>query len=188
MKAVRIHKHGLPDVLQYCECPEPKLGSNEVLIEVRATSINHLDLFIRRGMPGVQIRLPLILGCDAAGVIREVGDTVSRFCSGDRVLINPSIRCGFCESCSDGYSNRCVRHVMVGQDIDGGYAQFVKVPAHVVLPIPDTLSFEEASAAPLVFLSAWSMLVRKGQIRPGEDVRKYMYRFDRSILDYKVSR
>ena len=170
MKAVVFHEHGGPAVLKYEDAPDPKPGRGDVLIEVRATSINHIDIFLRRGMPGVRVPLPKIAGCDASGVIREVGPDVSGLKPGDRVTINPGISCGHCEFCASGFGSQCTTYAMVGEHIDGAYAQLLRVPAHIVLPIPDTLSFEEAAAAPLVFLTAWSMMVGKGDIRPGEDV------------------
>jgi NADPH:quinone reductase-like Zn-dependent oxidoreductase len=170
MKAVVFHQHGGPEVLQYQDVPDPKPGRGEVLIEVRAASINHIDIFLRRGMPGVNIPMPKIVGSDAAGVVRELGPGVSGLQAGQRVTINPGISCGRCEFCAAGFGSQCMSYAMVGEHRDGAYAQFVAVPAHIVLPIPDSLSFEEAAAAPLVFLTAWSMMVGKGNIRPGEDV------------------
>ena len=170
MKAVVFRQHGGPEVLRYEDVPEPVPGRGEVLIEVRATSINHIDIFLRRGMPGVKVPLPKIAGSDAAGIIREVGPDVSGLTAGQRVTINPGVSCGRCEFCSAGYGSQCVSYHMIGENTDGAYAQLVKVPAHIVLPIPDSMSFEEAAAAPLVFLTAWSMMVGKGNIRPGEDV------------------
>src|SRR5215471_15379135 len=170
MKAVRFHSHGGPDVLKYEDVPDPKAGPGEVLIEVHATSINHVDIFLRRGMPGVKVSLPKIAGCDAAGVVRELGTGVAGLSVGDRVTINPGISCGHCEFCAAGYGSQCTTYRMVGEHIDGAYAQLVKVPAHIVLRIPDSMSFEEAAAAPLVFLTAWSMLVGKGRIQAGEVV------------------
>jgi NADPH:quinone reductase-like Zn-dependent oxidoreductase len=170
MKAVVFHEHGGPEVLRYEDAPDPKPGRGDVLIEVKATSINHIDIFLRRGMPGVRVPLPKIAGCDAAGIIREVGPDVSGLKVGDRVTINPGIGCGHCEFCASGFGSQCTTYAMVGEHIDGAYAQLLRVPAHIVLPIPDSLSFEEAAAAPLVFLTAWSMMVGKGDIRPGEDV------------------
>jgi NADPH:quinone reductase-like Zn-dependent oxidoreductase len=121
-------------------------------------------------MPGVKVALPKIAGCDAAGIIREVGADVTTFRPGDRVTINPGISCGHCEFCAAGFGSQCTTYAMVGEHIDGAYAQLLKVPAHVVMRIPDSLSFEDAAAVPLVFLTAWSMLIGKGNIRPGEDV------------------
>jgi len=170
MKAVVFNQHGGPEVLQYVDVPDPRPGPGEVLIEVKATSINHIDIFLRRGMPGIKVPLPKIVGSDAAGIIRELGRDVSGLIPGQRVTINPGITCGHCEFCSAGFGSQCVSWAMVGENRDGAYAEFVVVPAHIVLPIPDHISFEEAAAAPLVFLTAWSMMVGKGNIRPGEDV------------------
>jgi len=170
MKAVVFNQHGGPEVLQYVDVPNPRPGPGEVLIEVKATSINHIDIFLRRGMPGIKVPLPKIVGSDAAGIIRELGRDVSGLTPGQRVTINPGIACGHCEFCSAGFGSQCVSWAMVGENRDGAYAEFVVVPAHIVLPIPDHISFEEAAAAPLVFLTAWSMMVGKGNIRPGEDV------------------
>lgn len=170
MKAVVFNQHGGPEVLQYVDVPNPRPGPGEVLIEVKATSINHIDIFLRRGMPGIKVPLPKIGGSDAAGIIRELGRDVSGLTPGQRVTINPGIACGHCEFCSAGFGSQCVSWAMVGENRDGAYAEFVVVPAHIVLPIPDHISFEEAAAAPLVFLTAWSMMVGKGNIRPGEDV------------------
>ena len=170
MKAVVFAHHGGPDVLEYKEVPDPKPQRGEVLIEVKATSINHIDIFLRRGMPGMKIPLPKIVGSDAAGIVRELGPDVTGLAPGQRVTINPGISCGRCEFCVAGFGSQCVSYAMVGENRDGAYAGFVAVPAHIVLPIPDSVSFEEAAAAPLVFLTAWSMMVVKGNIRPAEDV------------------
>src|SRR5881628_2388025 len=170
MKAVVFEKHGGPAVLEYQDVPEPKAGPGEVLIEVKATSINHIDIFLRRGMPGIKVPLPKIVGSDAAGIIRQLGPDVSGLTVGQRVTINPGISCGHCEFCAGGFGSQCTSYAMVGENRDGAYAELVAVPAHIVLPIPDSISFEEAAAAPLVFLTAWSMMISKGNIRPGEDV------------------
>jgi NADPH:quinone reductase-like Zn-dependent oxidoreductase len=121
-------------------------------------------------MPGVKVPLPKIAGCDASGIIRELGADVAGLRAGDRVTINPGISCGHCEFCASGFGSQCTTYAMVGEHIDGAYAQLLKVPAHIVLPIPDKMSFEDAAAAPLVFLTAWSMMIGKGRIQPGEDV------------------
>jgi NADPH:quinone reductase-like Zn-dependent oxidoreductase len=170
MKAVVFHQHGGPEVLQYTDVEKPSPGPSDVLIEVKATSINHIDIFLRRGMPGVKVPMPKIVGSDAAGIIREVGRDVAGLQPGQRVTINPGVSCGHCEACAAGFGSQCISYSMVGESRDGAYAQFIAVPAHIVLPIPDSISFEEAAAAPLVFLTAWSMMVGKGNIRPGEDV------------------
>src|SRR6266571_3372638 len=170
MKAVVFDRHGGPEVLRSEDVPEPAPARGDVVIEVKAASINHIDIFLRRGMPGVKVPMPKIAGSDAAGVIREVGSDAPGLQIGQRVTINPGVSCGHCEYCAAGFGSQCVSYAMVGENRDGAYAQWLVVPAHIVLPIPDSLSFEEAAAAPLVFLTAWSMLVGKGNIRPGEDV------------------
>ncbi len=121
-------------------------------------------------MPGVKVPLPKIPGSDASGIIREIGPDILDLKVGQRVTINPGVSCGRCAFCAAGFGSQCVSFHMIGEHTDGAYAELVKVPAHIVLPIPDSLSFEEAAAAPLVFLTAWSMMVGKGNIRPGEDV------------------
>src|SRR5262245_47251081 len=168
MKAVVVHEHGGPEVLTYQDRETPIPGPDEVLIEIHATSINHIDIWIRKGLPG--IRFPLIPGCDAAGIVRSTGERVSGLAPGTRVVINPGISCGHCEFCAAGFGSQCDSFTMVGENRDGAYAEFLTVPARIVLPIPDSLTFEEAAAAPLVTLTAWSMMVNKGQLRPGEDV------------------
>jgi NADPH:quinone reductase-like Zn-dependent oxidoreductase len=170
MRAVVLDKHGGPEVLTMQEREIPKPGADEILIEVRATSINHIDVWVRKGLPGIRFPLPLIPGCDVAGIVRASGDRVSGPPDGTRVVINPGISCGSCGSCAAGFASQCDSFTMVGEHRDGGYAQFVVVPAHIALPIPDSLSFEEAAAAPLVTVTAWSMMVNKGKLRPGEDV------------------
>jgi NADPH:quinone reductase-like Zn-dependent oxidoreductase len=121
-------------------------------------------------MPGVKVQLPKIAGGDASGIIREIGEGVSNLKIGQRVTINPGVSCGRCEFCSAGFGSQCASYQLIGENTDGAYAELIKVPAHIVLPIPDSISFEDAAAAPLVFLTAWSMMVVKGNIRPGEDV------------------
>jgi NADPH:quinone reductase-like Zn-dependent oxidoreductase len=170
MKAVVFSRHGGPEVLEHRDVPEPKPGRSEVLIEVKATSINHIDIFLRRGMPGITVPMPKIVGSDAAGVIRELGADVTDLKIGQRVTINPGISCGHCEFCAAGFGSQCFTYSMIGESRDGAYAELLAVPAHIVLPIPDSLSFENAAAAPLVFLTAWSMMIGKGNLRPGEDV------------------
>jgi len=170
MKAVVFDQHGGPEVLQYRDVPDPSPAAGEVLIEVKAASINHIDIFLRRGMPGIKVSMPKIVGSDAAGIIRALGSGVSGLSAGQRVTINPGIACGRCEFCAAGFGSQCVSWAMLGENRDGSYAELLTVPAHIVLPIPDSVSFEEAAAAPLVFITAWSMMINKGNLRPGEDV------------------
>src|SRR2546423_14366119 len=118
MKAVRFHAHGGPEVLKYENAPDPKPGTGEVLIEVKATSINHIDIFLRRGMPGVKVPMPKIAGCDASGIVREIGSGVSGLTIGQRVTINPGISCGRCEFCAAGFGSQCGSFGMVGESRD----------------------------------------------------------------------
>lgn len=170
MKAIRIHSHGGPEVLQLDDLPAPRPGPGEILLDVRAASVNHLDLFIRRGMPGVKIPLPRIPGADAAGTVAELGAGVQDVQVGDRVLLNPGISCGHCEFCAAGEGSQCLTYTLIGEHCDGAYAQRIAVPARNAYPIPGGLSFEQAAALPLVSLTAWRMLVTRAAVRPGEDV------------------
>ena len=170
MKAIRIHAHGGPEVLKLETVPDPVAGPGEVVLRVRAASVNHLDLFIRRGMPGVKVPLPRIPGADAAGEVESVGSGVTALKPGDRVTVNPGSSCGTCEFCAGGRGSLCLAYAILGEHGDGTYAEKVKVPARSVHPIPAALSFEDAAAFPLVGLTAWSMLVTKARVQPGEEV------------------
>src|SRR3989441_12575501 len=170
MKAVIFQQHGGPEVLQYTEVADPKTKANEVLIEVRACALNHLDVWVRNGLPGIKIPLPHILGCDVAGVVREVGELVTWAKPGDEVMIHPGVSCGHCAECLAGRDNMCDEYDIIGYRRDGGYAELVAVPGVNVIPKPRSLSWEEAAALPLVTLTAWHMLVTRAHVQPGEDV------------------
>ncbi len=170
MKAVRFHAHGGVENLIYEEAPDPSIRGDEVLVRVRACALNHLDIWVRNGIPGVKIPLPHILGSDIAGEVAQVGDLVTRVKGGERVLIAPGLSCGQCLPCLSGRDNLCRQYTIIGSRTDGGYAEYVKIPEVNVIPIPGSLSFEEAAAIPLVFLTAWHMLVTRAGIRPGDEV------------------
>jgi NADPH:quinone reductase-like Zn-dependent oxidoreductase len=170
MKAVVFHEHGGADVLRYEERPDPQIRAHEVLVEVRACALNHLDVWTRGGLPGIKIRLPHILGNDIAGVVREVGDVVDWVKPGDEVLLQPGVSCGHCLECLSGRDNLCRQYAVLGSERDGGYAELVAAPAVNVVPKPKNLSWEEAAALPLVTLTAWHMLVTRARVEPGEDV------------------
>ena len=171
MKATYIDRQGDVDVLTYGDMPEPSVGSRDVLIRVRATALNHLDIFARAGRNGVVLdRFPHILGCDLAGEVAQVGTEVDGFVSGDRVLVDYSIRCGRCEACDSGRDQLCIDSRSIGISVNGGYAQYVSVPWTNVHAIPGTLSFEEAASIPLVYKTAWHCLVTRCNLKPGEDV------------------
>jgi NADPH:quinone reductase-like Zn-dependent oxidoreductase len=170
MKIARIHEHGGADVLRYEDAPEPRIRANQVLVRVRATALNHLDLFVRAGLPGVKIPMPHILGSDIAGEIVETGDLCDRVQPGWRVLLSPGLSCRQCEQCLSGNDNLCRRYTLFGYGVDGGNAELLAAPEYSAIRIPDELSFEEAAAAPLVFLTAWHMLITRARLQPGEDV------------------
>lgn len=170
MKAIVIHEHGGFDKLTYQDVDQPKISQREVLIQVKASSLNHLDIFVRNGIPGIKIPLPHIMGSDCSGVVAEVGSEVRRVRVGDRVTVNPSLWCGHCEFCTAGEHSLCVNFQILGEHVDGAWAEFTKVPEENVYPIPDGLSFEEAAAFPLVFLTAWRMLITRAALKPGETV------------------
>jgi NADPH:quinone reductase-like Zn-dependent oxidoreductase len=170
MKAVIFNRHGGPEVLEYADSPEPKIQANEVLVAVKACALNHLDVWARGGMPGIQIPLPHILGNDIAGVVREVGELVSWVRPGAEVMLQPGVSCGHCAECLAGRDNLCRDYDILGYRRAGGYAEFVAAPGVNVIPKPESLSWEEAAALPLVTLTAWHMLVTRAALQPGEHV------------------
>ncbi|HXQ74366.1 MAG TPA: zinc-binding dehydrogenase [Pyrinomonadaceae bacterium] len=170
MKAAIFKQHGGPEVLEYADVPEPRMLANEVLVQVKACALNHLDIFVRRGMPGIQIPLPHILGNDIAGVVRDVGELVTWVKPGDEVMVHPGVSCGHCEACLSGQDNLCREYDIIGYRRDGGYAELVAVPGVNIFPKPPQLSWEEAAALPLVTVTAWHMLVTRANVQPGEDV------------------
>jgi NADPH:quinone reductase-like Zn-dependent oxidoreductase len=170
MRAVVFQEHGGPEVLHLEERPDPKIRANEVLVEVRACALNHLDVWARGGLPGIEIPLPHILGNDIAGVVREVGDVVDWVRPGDEVLLQPGVSCGHCRECLRGADNLCPEYDILGYRRDGGYAELVAAPGVGVVPKPEGLSWAEAAALPLTLLTAWHMLVARARVQPGEDV------------------
>ena len=170
MKAIVFEKHGEPDVLRYVDAPDPVINANEVLVRVRACALNHLDLWVRRGLPGVAIPLPHIPGSDVAGEVAEIGSGVTTVRPGQKVVLAPGVTCGKCPACISGHDNRCRSFTNLGYMVDGGCAEFVKVPEVNCLPYPENLSWEEAASIPLVFQTAWHMLLVRAELQPGEDV------------------
>jgi NADPH:quinone reductase-like Zn-dependent oxidoreductase len=170
VKAILFRQHGGPEVLQYVDVPEPEPRSNEVLVRVCACALNHLDLWVRGGLPNVPIPLPHIPGSDVAGEISKVGAEITTVQVGQKVVLAPGVTCGKCPACISGHDNLCRQFTNLGYMIDGGCAEFVRVPEVNCLPYPENLSFEEAASVPLVFQTAWHMLVDRAQLQPGEDV------------------
>jgi NADPH:quinone reductase-like Zn-dependent oxidoreductase len=170
MKAIVFEKHGSPEVLRYTDAPEPEPRSGEVLVRVHACALNRLDLWVRDGLPGVPIPLPHIPGSDIAGVVERVGASVANVKPGQKVVLTPGVSCGKCSACLAGNDNRCPQFTNLGYMIDGGCAEFVRCPEVNCFPYPEKLSFEQAAAVPLVFQTAWHMLVTRAQLQPAQDV------------------
>ena len=161
MKAVRFHEHGGPEVLRYEDAPDPQPAEGRAIVRVRTCALNHLDLWERRGLDRVKLPLPHISGADVAGEVLETGQ---------RVMLQPGLRCGACAACRRGDDNQCVRYDVLGLRSDGGYAELISVPLENLIPIPATLDFITAAAFPLTFLTAWHMLVTRGRLGEGDVV------------------
>jgi NADPH:quinone reductase-like Zn-dependent oxidoreductase len=168
MKAIRIHEFGGPEVLRYEDVPDPQPRKDQVLVRIRACAMNHLDIWVRKGLPSV--KLPHIPGSDVAGEIVEVGEYVSGLNPGQRVLLAPMHFCNHCAKCVAGLQNQCREFSVLGNAVDGGNCELIAVPAVNVIPIPDSLDFNQAASVPLVFLTAWHMLTGRAAIRPGQTV------------------
>ncbi len=168
MKAVRFHEQGPPSVLQLDDVADPAPGPGEVLLDVRAAGINHLDIWVRRTLPGIPV--PRIPGADAAGVVLALGPGATGVSVGDRVLIDPGLSCGECLTCHRGEPTLCRDYKILGESCDGTYCTRLAVPARNCLPIPEGWTFAQAAAFPLTALTAWRMLVVRGRLAPGEDV------------------
>jgi NADPH:quinone reductase-like Zn-dependent oxidoreductase len=168
MKAVRIHQFGGPEVLTYEDIPDPQPRKDQVLVKVKACSLNHLDVWVRKGLPGV--KLPHILGSDIAGEVVAVGEYVSGVKPGQRALVAPMHFCGHCVKCLAGMQNQCREFTVMGNAVDGGNCELFTAPAASVIPIPDSLDFNQAASVPLVFVTAWHMLVGLAGVRPGQTV------------------
>jgi len=170
MQAVVIHEHGGIEKLKIEKVADPQPGEDEVLLEVKACALNHLDIWTRRGIPGQKFPLPLIPGSDIAGVVKVTGSAVKGIRAGDRVVVQPGLSCGRCAACLAGTDNLCRSYGIIGETRNGGCAQLVVVPSINIIPLREGLSFDEAAAVPLTFLTAWHMLVARAHVRPGDDV------------------
>ena len=154
MKAVRFTEHGGPERLRYEEVPDPVAGPGEIIVRVKACALNYLDVWERRGLPGVPIPLPHISGADVAGIVEHAGPGVRHVKPGEKTLVNPGLSCMHCEACYAGKDNHCKDYSVLGYFTDGGYAERVRVPAVNALPYPGNLPFTDAAAIPLVFMTA----------------------------------
>jgi len=170
MRVVRIREHGGLDRLVFEDAPCPAPGPGEVRVAVKAAAVNHLDTWVRRGVPGHAFPLPMIPGCDGAGIVDAVGPGVAARKVGERVVIAPGHSCGLCAACASGRDHLCRAYGIFGETRDGTCAEALCLPERNVLPIPPTLSFEVAAAFPLVYLTAWHMVARRAELRPGETI------------------
>jgi NADPH2:quinone reductase len=168
MKAIRFHEHGGPEKLRYEEVPKPEPKAGEVLVQLKAAALNHLDIFCRTGIPGVP--LPHVGGADGSGIVAATGPGVSQVAAGERVLLNPALCDDTCAYCQAGEHSLCDNFKILGEQVDGTFAEYVAVPQANVLPIPDHVDFIQAAAYPLVTLTAWRMLMTRAQLRAGETV------------------
>lgn len=168
MRAVIFHKRGELDVLHYEQVPDPQPASNEVVVQVRACGLNHLDIYTREGTHGVKAPLPHIGGLEPSGIVVQLGSGVTKYKVGDRVLVGAFTWDETCEYCLAGNDNLCVNRKIIGVNLDGGFAELVKAPENTLILLPENISFAEASAIPAAFGTAWHMLVTRARIQPGE--------------------
>jgi len=171
LKAIRIHAHGGVDQLRYDEAADPKItSSKDVLVKLEAAALNHIDIWVRMGATGMKIPMPHILGADGAGVVVEVGSEVKSVTIGDKVCLYSFTGCGECEFCLSDRDFMCIRVRSLGERLDGTYAQYVKVSPENCFPVPSYMTFDEAAAFPLVFVTVWRMLVTNARLQPGESL------------------
>jgi NADPH:quinone reductase-like Zn-dependent oxidoreductase len=170
MRAIVLRRHGGPDVLEPAELPDPVPGPGEAVVRVRACALNHLDLWTRRGLPGREVPFPHVLGNDVAGEVAALASPVEGIAAGQRVLLQPGTSCGRCHACLSGEDSSCRGYRILGAHLHGGYAERVRCPVVNLVPIPDAVAFDRAAAFPLVFLTAWRMLVTRARVRRDEDV------------------
>jgi len=168
MKAIVLHNKGNTDQLKFEEVETPKINDEEVLVKLKAASVNHLDVWVRMGH--FPVSYPIILGCEGAGDIAEIGKNVEDFKKGDKVVVMPSITCGQCEYCLTGNDNLCKNAKRLGMTVNGCYAEYVKIPKQNLLLMNDKFSYEEAASVPVVFGTAWRVLMSLAKIKQGEMV------------------
>ena len=170
MKAILFHQHGGPEVLQYSDSPTPEPKAGEALVRLCAASLNHVDITVRRGWPGLRLNLPHINGADGAGEIIQLGDGVTDFSIGDHVVINANIGCGKCEYCLAGKDNMCRDWNLLGETMRGTYAEYISLPTRQLYKLPPDFDLRIAAASALVFQTAWHSLITCGNLHAGETV------------------
>jgi NADPH:quinone reductase-like Zn-dependent oxidoreductase len=173
MKATVFHRPGNPDVLSYEDFETPIISRDKVMVKVKAVALNHLDLFVRAGIPGLNLEMPHILGSDISGEIvdlgSDIGDSLQR---GQQVLVDPGISCGTCEFCIRGEESLCASYGILGEHRRGGYAEYIAINQANIVPIPKSAKIDivKAAAIPLTLMTAWRLLISKANIRPGDDL------------------
>jgi len=170
LKAVLFNRHGGPEVLEYTNFATPEPGPGQALVRLKAAALNRMDIWVREGWPGIKLEYPHISGADGAGEIAALGEGVTGWSVGDRVVINPSLHCGYCEFCLAGQDNLCVQWALLGETVRGTLAEYVVVPSTNLLALPAGYEAHLAAAAALVFQTAWHSLITRGALRPGETV------------------
>jgi 2-desacetyl-2-hydroxyethyl bacteriochlorophyllide A dehydrogenase len=170
MRALFLTAHGKPGTFDLREHPDPAPAPDGVVVAVRACGLNHLDLWLEEAGLPVPVSLPRIPGGEIAGVIASIGNGVSNWKPGDRVAVQSNLFCGACEFCARGEENRCLKGELLGVQRDGGFAQFVAVPARALVPMPDAVAFETSAALTLAGSTALHMLTRRTEVRPGQTV------------------
>jgi NADPH:quinone reductase-like Zn-dependent oxidoreductase len=168
VRAALIRKHGGPETIEIAEVPKPEPQTGEVLVQVKAAGMNHLDTWVRRGLPGLP--LPMILGADGAGIATRVAPGAHGVKEGDRVFVAPGFSCNRCLLCLSGEEALCRDYGIFGEHRNGTQAEYIAVPSQNIMALPGDMSFEEGAAFPLVFLTSWHMLIHRARLRPGEDV------------------
>jgi NADPH:quinone reductase-like Zn-dependent oxidoreductase len=170
LKAVFFHEHGGPEVLQFGQRPDPRARPGEVLVRLRATSLNHVDIWVRNGWPGLKLQWPHIPGSDGAGEVAEIGEGVTAFNPGDRVVLDGNLSCGDCAACRQGQDQLCRHWALLGETVSGADCELIALPERNLLKLPDHVEFGEAAAAALVFLTAWHSLMTRGALKAGESL------------------
>lgn len=170
MRAALFRRHGGPEVMEVGELPDPIAGPGQVLVRVRAAALNHLDIWVRRGLPALPVEFPHVLGGDACGEVAALGPGATGVKEGDRVVVNPGISCGRCARCLTGEDNLCPRYKMVGEHTWGAEAELLAVPAVNVALAPAGPSDAELASLPIAYMTAWQMLMDKARVRRGETV------------------
>ena len=170
MKAVTFNQHGGPEVLQYTDYPTPQPKRGDALINLKAASLNRMDITVRKGWPGLNLELPHINGADGAGEVVAVGEEVRQLKVGDHVVINANLGCGKCELCLSGWDNMCRDWNLLGETVRGTYAEYVSLPERQLYKLPPDFDFRSAAAAALVYQTAWHSLITRGNLRAGETI------------------